>query len=54
MIKSDLHWRREQKMGTIYQEDWSDMKMDYPYKSYTFDMEGRPIGVAPLKWDSET
>lgn len=48
MLKSNLHWRREQKMDTICQEDWSDMKMDYPYTSYTFDMEGHAIGVPPL------
>lgn len=35
-------------MDTIHQEDWSDMKMDYPYTSNTFDMGGRPIGAVPL------
>ncbi len=45
MLKNNLRWRREQKMDTINEEDWSDMKEDFPYTSDTFDKTGRPIGT---------
>ncbi len=52
MLKTNLRWRREQKMDGIHQEDWSDMRMDYPYTNDTVDKHGRPIAAVPLgQWN---
>lgn len=45
MLKNNLRWRREQRMDTIHQEDWSDMKAEFPYYNDKFDKEGRPLGA---------
>ncbi|CAL8080045.1 unnamed protein product [Orchesella dallaii] len=48
----NLLWRKEKKMDTIHQEDWSDMVKDYPYHIGGFDKEGRPLGTVSIRdWD---
>ena len=39
-------------MDTIHNEDWSDMKKDYPYEIFGFDKAGRPVGTVSIRdWD---
>ncbi len=34
-------------MDTILEEDWSDYEKKYPYRSDTFDRQGRPGKLFP-------
>jgi len=52
MLEQSLQWRRENKMDSILQEDFSQLQKNYPYWVDGVDYHGRPISTLPLgSWD---
>ncbi|CAL8109313.1 unnamed protein product [Orchesella dallaii] len=52
LLLQNLKWRKQQKMDTIHNEDWSDMQHDFPYYLDSFDKKGQPVAIAYAKeWD---
>lgn len=42
----NLQWRKQNRMDTINEENWTDMTREYPYQTDTIDKDGRP-GTKP-------
>jgi hypothetical protein len=38
----DLKWRKQEKIDTIHEEDWSDYERRYPFEIDGVDNEGKP------------
>ncbi|ODM92302.1 SEC14-like protein 2 [Orchesella cincta] len=52
MLKENIRWREENKIGNIKNEDWSDLSGDFHRTIDTYDKIGQPIGVVDLyEWD---
>jgi hypothetical protein len=51
-ILTDMKWRRDYKMDTIHNEDWSDMEKEYTMRVEGNDRDGRPLVIWELgDWD---
>lgn len=48
LLDENLRWRRDNKIDTIQEEDWSDFTKDYPYSVDGFDKDGRPVGTVSI------
>ncbi|CAL8136340.1 unnamed protein product [Orchesella dallaii] len=52
MLVENLKWRKINKMDTICNENFDDMKREFPTSTDTFDKEGRPVGTLDVsQWN---
>ncbi|ODM91709.1 SEC14-like protein 4 [Orchesella cincta] len=52
MLFDNLKWRKENKIKSILQEDWSDLEQDFPASFSTTDKMSRPIITMEMgDWD---
>lgn len=40
LFQKNLRWRKENKVSTINDEDWTDLQEEHPYTSDGVDLEG--------------
>jgi len=47
MLLTTLKWRKDQNIGNLLNEDFSEFEKKYPFNIEGVDKEGRPIQIAP-------
>ncbi|ODM94174.1 SEC14-like protein 2 [Orchesella cincta] len=52
MLMKNLQWRKQNRMDSIQEENWTDMMREYPYQIDVVDKQHRPVGtLSAKKWD---
>ncbi|XP_021952264.1 SEC14-like protein 4 [Folsomia candida] len=52
MLVTSLAWRKQNRIDTIHDEDWTKFKKQYPYYLSQYDKEGKPVlYLHPAAWD---